>query len=116
MLYSKIHRATVTAADLDYNGSLTIDEDLMDAANLVPFQKIEVYNITNGSRLETYAITGKRGSGTIQANGAAAHHTTVGDLIIIAAYGELPADELADWQPAIVLVDHQNRPAMPLAV
>ncbi len=86
MLKSKIHRATVTEADLNYEGSLTLDEDLMDAAGLKPFEGIQVYNITNGSRLETYVITGERGSGTICINGAAAHLTGPGDLVIIASY------------------------------
>lgn len=109
MLYSKIHRATVTNADLHYNGSLTIDANLMDAAGLIPFQRIEVYNITNGARFQTYAIEGQAGSGTIQTNGAAAHHTHIGDLIIIAAYCELTPEEAQTWQPKIVLVDAENR-------
>ncbi len=109
MLYSKIHRATVTAADLHYEGSLTIDTDLMAASNMVPFQKIEVYNVTNGSRYQTYAIEGPAGSGVIQANGAAAHHSNIGDLVIIAAYCELPHAEAATWEPAIVLVDANNK-------
>jgi len=109
MLYSKIHRATVTAADLNYNGSLTIDATLMTEAGLIPFQKIDVYNITNGARYHTYAIEGDAGSGVIQANGAAAHHTNIGDLIIIAAYCELEPAEAQQWQPKIVLVDSANR-------
>lgn len=110
MLFSKIHRATVTAADLHYVGSITIDRDLMDAAGLIVHQLVQVYNITNGSRFETYVIEGEAASGCIQINGAAAHLAHVGDLIIVAAYADMTPQEAADWQPRIVLVDAQNRP------
>ena len=83
---SKIHRATVTEADLHYIGSITIDEDLMNSANIYEYEKVQVLNITNGKRLDTYAIKGKRGSGCIKINGAAAHHMHVDDLIIIVSY------------------------------
>lgn len=110
MLLSKIHRATVTAADLHYHGSITIDRRLMDAANLLPHQQVHVYNITNGARFETYVIEGAWESGDIQINGAAAHLARTGDLIIIAAYAHMPRDEALAWQPSIVFVDDQNRP------
>lgn len=110
VLYSKIHRATVTDASLHYQGSLTLDRHLMDQAGLVPFQKIEIYNISNGNRFETYVIEGEPHSGTIQVNGAAAHLATTGDLIIIAAYVHLTPEELATWQPRLVYVDAENRP------
>ena len=109
MLRSKVHRATVTQADLDYEGSLTLDQDLMDAADLREFEGIQVYNITNGSRLETYVITGERGSGTVCINGAAAHLAGPGDLVIIASYVWLEEKEVLTRQPRIVLVDGKNR-------
>lgn len=110
MLHSKIHRATVTAADLHYHGSITIDRALMDIADLLPHQHVHVYNITNGARFETYVIEGTRDAGDIQINGAAAHLAGVGDLIIIAAYIHMPREEAISWQPSIVFVDDQNRP------
>jgi len=110
MLHSKIHRATVTAADLHYHGSITIDRALMDLANLLPHQQVHVYNITNGARFETYVIEGPRDSGSIQINGAAAHLAGAGDLIIIAAYAEISREEALSWQPSIVFVDDDNRP------
>lgn len=108
-LYSKIHRATVTDADLDYEGSISIDMDLVDAAGLMLNERVEIYNVTNGNRLATYVIEGKRGSGMIQINGAAAHLARRGDIVIIAAYCELTAEEIESHQPRVVLVDENNR-------
>lgn len=114
ILYSKIHRATVTAASLHYHGSITIDRRLMDLAGLLPHQQVQVYNITNGHRFETYVIEGERGSGCVQINGAAAHLAGEGDLVIVAAYVSMaPADAVA-WQPRLVFVDDANRPIDPL--
>ncbi len=110
LLFSKIHRATVTAADLHYEGSITIDRELMDRAALLEYQQVQVYNISNGARFETYVIEGEAGSGCIQINGAAAHLAGIGDLIIIAAYATMAVEEAAQWQPRIVLVDAENRP------
>lgn len=109
MLKSKIHKATITQANLDYNGSLTIDSDLMAAVGLVPFEKIEVYNINNGERFNTYTITGEPGSGVIGLNGAAARKGLVGDRIIIVSYAMFSADELAGYSPEIVILDQNNR-------
>jgi len=106
---SKIHRATVTEANLDYEGSLTMDSDLMKAADIIPFEKVHVVNVTNGNRLETYAIEGKPGSGTICLNGAAAHKGKVGDVLIIICYALLEKDEAASFKPKVVKVDHNNR-------
>ena len=108
MLKAKIHRATVTESDIDYEGSLTIDRDLMDAAGIVPFEQVGVYNINNGSRFETYVIEGKRGTGVIGLNGAAARKGMVGDLIIIATYTAVTEDELDGYLPTILLLDEQN--------
>jgi aspartate 1-decarboxylase len=111
LLKSKIHRATVTAADLHYEGSITIDHDLMDAADLVDYEQVDVYDVTNGARLTTYAIPGPRGSGTICINGAAAHLVKPGDLIIIAAYAQFDDSEVAMRRPRVLLVDERNRVA-----
>lgn len=108
-LYSKIHRATVTDADLHYEGSISIDLDLVDAAGLMLNERVEIYNVTNGNRFATYVIEGERGSGMIQINGAAAHLATRGDIVIIAAYCELTSEEIAGHQPRVVLVDEKNR-------
>ena len=107
---SKIHRATVTQADLDYEGSVTIDADLMRAADILPYEKVHIWNRSNGSRLETYALEGPAGSGTICVNGAAAHHARPGDLVIIATFAE-PQDEAEarSWKPTVVHVDAHNR-------
>ena len=107
IVHSKIHRATVTGADLNYVGSITIDEDLLDAAGIWPYEKVQVVDVTNGARLETYAIVGERGSGTIQLNGAAAHLVSVGDLVIIMAYGQVDT-RLEDFEPTVVFVDESN--------
>lgn len=109
MLKSKIHRATVTDSNLDYEGSLTIDELLMEAADIIPFEQIKVYNIHNGARFDTYAIPGPAGGGDICLNGAAARLGARGDLIIIATYAEYEASELKDHSPRVVLVDAHNK-------
>lgn len=109
MLKSKIHRATVTDANIDYEGSITIDEELMSAANLVPFEQVQIYDITNGNRLETYVIPGERGSGTICLNGAAARLIRKGDLIIIASYVTMEEELVRHHQPALVYVDSNNK-------
>ena len=108
LLKSKIHRATVTEADLHYIGSITIDEALMDAANLHEYEEVQILNITNGNRLSTYVIKGARGSGCIKINGAAAHHVNVSDLIIIVSYCHLNENEIANHNPAIIHVDSKN--------
>lgn len=110
MLHSKIHRATVTVADLHYHGSITVDRRLMDLADLLPHQQVHVYNITNGARFETYVIEGAEDSGCIQINGAAAHLAGTGDLVIIAAYADMSREEALAWHPRLVFVDGQNRP------
>jgi aspartate 1-decarboxylase len=110
MVRAKIHRATVTAADLHYEGSLTIDRDLLDAADLKIYEKIAVVNVNNGARFETYVIEGPRGSGAIQLNGAAARMAQVGDLVIIMAFGVFDAHEITpDFEPRKVFVDEKNR-------
>ena len=108
LLKSKIHRATVTEADLHYIGSITIDEALMNAANLNEYEEVQVLNITNGNRLNTYVIKGEHGSGCIKINGAAAHHVNVNDLIIIVSYCHLNENEVNNHNPAIVHVDSKN--------
>jgi aspartate 1-decarboxylase len=105
---SKIHRARITQAELYYEGSLTIDCSLMKAAKILPFEKVQVVNVNNGNRFETYAITGEPGSGTICLNGAAARLGHVGDEIIIITYAHFRDDELLGYHPTIVLVDEQN--------
>ena len=102
VLKSKIHRVTVTEADLDYIGSITIDEELLEASGIIENQKVEIYNITNGERFATYAIRGERGTGVIGINGAAAHKARVGDLIIIAAYAQMTPEEAASWHPTVI--------------
>jgi aspartate 1-decarboxylase len=106
---SKIHRATVTQADLDYEGSVTIDEDLMDAAGIWNYEAVHVWNITRGTRLQTYAIQGQRGSGVICINGAAAHLNKPGDMVILATFAELEESEARAFVPKVVLVDRQNK-------
>lgn len=108
MLKSKVHRATVTHAELDYEGSCAIDQNLLDAAKILPFEQIHIYNIANGERFTTYAITAPRGSGTIGVNGAAAHKAKPGDLLIICTYAEMDAHEAAHFQPDLVYVDQSN--------
>lgn len=109
MFRAKIHRATVTQADLHYVGSITIDKDLLEAADILPHERVDVWNITGGSRLHTYALEGARGSGVIGINGAAAHHVNPGDLVIIAAFGTYSEEEARSLVPNVVLVDEQNR-------
>jgi aspartate 1-decarboxylase len=109
---SKIHRATVTHADLHYEGSVTIDAELMRAADILPNEHVHLWNVTNGSRVETYALEGEAGSGVVCVNGAAAHHHRPGDLVIIATFAEAESEaEAREWKPTVVLVDGQNRPA-----
>lgn len=109
MMKSKLHRATVTAANLDYVGSITIDRDLMDAADLLAHEKVQVVDNNNGARLETYVIEGARGSGTICLNGAAARLVQPGDIVIIISYAELEDAEARSWDPAVVLLGEGNR-------
>lgn len=105
ILKSKIHRVSVTEANLDYIGSITIDEDLMDAANIIANERVQITDNTNGSRLETYVIPGKRGSGVICMNGAAAHLVNVGDVIIIMAYTWMEMDEAKTFKPKVIFPD-----------
>lgn len=109
MLKSKIHRATVTQADLDYVGSVTVDEDLMKAADLLPGEQVAIVDVTNGARLETYVIAGPRGSGIIGINGAAARLVHPGDLVILIAYGQMQDAEARSFVPRVVFVDADNR-------
>ena len=109
LLKSKIHRVHITDANLNYEGSLTIDSDLMEAANILPYEQIKIYNIYNGARFDTYAIAGSAGKGDICLNGAAARMGAPGDLIIIATYANYNEAETATHKPIIVLVDSQNR-------
>lgn len=109
MCKSKIHRGTITGADLQYEGSLTLDRDLMDAADLEPYEQVQVVNVNTGSRLETYVIEGERGSGTIQLNGAAARMGAVGDPVIVMSYADYDESELAAFAPRVVFVDERNR-------
>lgn len=107
----KIHRAIVTEAELHYEGSLTVDQDLMDLAGMRPYEQVSVVNVNNGARFETYLIVGERGSGTICLNGAAARLGMKGDKVIIITYGQVEENELAlDYKPQIVFVDERNRP------
>ncbi|WP_406324273.1 aspartate 1-decarboxylase [Streptomyces sp. NBC_01637] len=109
MFKSKIHRATVTQADLHYVGSVTIDADLLDTADLLPGELVHIVDITNGARLETYVIEGERGSGVIGINGAAAHLISPGDLVIIISYAQIADDEARTLDPRVVHVDGDNR-------
>ncbi|MEV5936386.1 aspartate 1-decarboxylase [Streptomyces sp. NPDC052079] len=109
MLKSKIHRATVTQADLNYVGSLTLDPDLMEAADLLPGELVHIVDINNGSRLETYVIEGERGSGMVKINGAAARLVHEGDLVIIIGYGVVADAQARELKPRVVFVDERNR-------
>lgn len=109
MFKSKIHRARVTQAELYYEGSITIDSDLMAQANILEYEKVQVVNVNNGHRFETYALKGEAGSGTICLNGAAARLGHVGDEVIIITYGEYADDELKGHKPSIILVDEHNK-------
>lgn len=110
MLKSKIHRATLTGTDLDYEGSITIDEELLEKADILPGEQVHVLNINNGERFITYAIAAPRGSGTVLLNGPAARRGTVGDKVIILSYCQVPADNAKDLRARIVFVDDENRP------
>jgi aspartate 1-decarboxylase len=107
---SKIHRATVTEANLNYEGSVTLDADLMDAANILPHEQVQVLNVNNGERFDTYAIRGPRGSGMVCLNGPAARLAQVGDMVIILTYAWMEREELERHTPKVVLVDERNRP------
>lgn len=109
MLQAKIHRATITEADLTYEGSITIDKDLLDTVGIKEFERVEVYNINNGERFDTYAIEGPRGSGVIGLNGAAARKGMVGDLIIIVAFSFYDASDLETYSPRIILLGEENK-------
>ncbi len=113
LMKSKIHRATITSADLHYEGSLTVDEDLLDAADLVTYEEIQVVNVNNGSRFSTYVIPGPRGSGVIQLNGAAARLGMPGDLVILISYAVFDAKEAERHNPRVVFVDAKNRIVRP---
>ncbi len=108
MLKSKIHRVVVTHAELDYEGSCAIDQDLMDAADILPFEQLHLYNVSNGERFTTYAIAAERGSGTIGVNGAAAHKAQAGELLIICTYAQCRREQAQRYQPKLVYVDANN--------
>jgi len=109
LLKSKLHRATVTHAEVDYEGSCAIDRNLLDAGNILPYEQIEIYNVTNGERFTTYAIEAERTSGIISVNGAAAHRASPGDLVIICTYAGLDHSEAAIFHPTLVYLDEQNQ-------
>ncbi|MFN4012422.1 MAG: aspartate 1-decarboxylase [Aquificaceae bacterium] len=109
MLKSKVHRAKITGAELHYEGSLSLDLALMEAANLLPFEKIEVYNVSNGARFSTYVIPAPKYSGEVRLNGAAARLGAVGDIVIIASYGLFNEEELKSYRPLLVYVDEYNQ-------
>jgi len=109
VLKSKLHRVKVTQAELNYVGSITIDEDLMDAANIIANEKVQIVNNNNGARFETYVITGERGTGTICLNGAAARLAQVGDIIIIMSYAYMEMDEARSYKPVLIFPDGSNR-------
>jgi aspartate 1-decarboxylase len=109
MMKSKIHRATVTQADLHYVGSVTVDEDLLDAADLLPGELVHIVDVTNGARLETYTIAGERGSGVIGINGAAARLVQPGDIVILIGYAQMDTEEARAFRPSVVFVDADNR-------
>lgn len=109
LLKGKIHRATVIQAELDYVGSITVDEALLEAAGILEYEKVQIVDVNNGSRFETYTISGQRGSGMICLNGAAARCVSIGDKIIIMAYGQYTPDEAKEHKPAVVFVDEENK-------
>lgn len=109
MFRSKIHRATVTEANLNYVGSITIDSDLLKAADILEYEQVQVVNVTTGARFETYAISGPAGSGVICLNGGAARLAHPGDIVILITYAQVAAADLPDWKPRVVLVDERNR-------
>ena len=108
VLKSKIHRATVTFADLNYIGSITIDEDLMDAANIIENERVHIYNINNGERFDTYVIKGERGSGAVGLNGAAARKVAVGDMVIISSYAAMDFEEAKSFKPCLVFPENNK--------
>jgi aspartate 1-decarboxylase len=110
VLKSKIHRATVTGADLDYEGSLTVDADLLEAADILPYEQIHVWDVTNGNRLITYALEGERGSGVMQVNGGGAHKVKKGDVVIVATFTTTTSKRARKHEPRVVFVDGKNRP------
>jgi len=109
LLLAKIHGATITDANLDYEGSLTLPPELLSASGIVPYESLHVWNVTRGTRLETYAILGRAGTGEVCANGAAAHLIFPGDRVIVAAYGFFASDAIADHEPRVIFVDGKNR-------
>lgn len=109
MFLGKIHRATITHADLDYEGSVTIDADLLEAAGMLEHEEVHIWNVTQGTRLVTYTLAGPRGSGVVCVNGAAAHHMSPGDLAILATFGEMGEEQAKRHQPKVVFVDSENR-------
>jgi aspartate 1-decarboxylase len=109
MFRSKIHRATITDADLEYEGSVTIDEALLEAAGILEYEAVHLWNVTRGSRLQTYALKGPRGSGVVCVNGAAAHLNRPRDVVIIATFGEMTDEQARSWRPTVVRVDGENR-------
>lgn len=111
MFKSKIHRAKVTHADLNYEGSVTISGELMDAAKILEHEQVHIWNVTQGTRLVTYALRGEDNSGVICINGAAAHRAKPGDKVIISTFAEVPREEAANWKPKVILVDEENRVA-----
>ena len=108
LLKSKIHRITVTEANLDYIGSITLDENLLDAANIIANEKVQVLNVANGARIETYVIKGKRGSGVCCLNGPAAHYFTPGDIVIVVAYAQMDFEEAKTFQPRVIFPDTET--------
>jgi len=110
LLFGKVHRVTITDANVNYEGSLTLDRDLMDAAGMLPYEQVQVWDVDNGARLTTYLIEGVRGSGEVVVNGAAARLVAPGDKVIVATYAEMDEAEAAAHQPRVVLVDAANRP------
>lgn len=110
MLRGKIHRATVTGADLHYEGSVTIDADLLEKAGILPYEQVDIWNVTNGERFTTYTLEGRRGSGVVCINGAAAHKASKGDLVIIACFSTMTEEEARQWTPSCVFVDRHNHP------
>ncbi|WP_341956161.1 aspartate 1-decarboxylase [Microbacterium sp. LWH13-1.2] len=108
MLKSKIHRATVTGSDLHYVGSITVDPDLLEAADILPHEQVHVVDVDNGARFETYTLVGERGSGVIQVNGAAARLVHTGDTIIVISYADYSPEDLVDYEPVVVHVDRSN--------
>ena len=109
MLKSKIHRATLTGTELHYEGSISIDQDLLEKADILPGEQVQIVNLNNGERLVTYAIVGERGSGTIELNGPAARLGYVGDMVVIISYGQMDDKDLAEYNPTVVHVDENNK-------